>query len=61
MDQDPRGVLSPAYKRYLDGREDLGSVRVPVDRVPSVEFGGMQHSQVRFCSIFQFTASKTFD
>ncbi|XP_038046478.1 centrosome-associated protein 350-like isoform X3 [Patiria miniata] len=43
--QEPRGILSPGYKHHLAGMEDLSRVRVPVDRVPSMEIGSRHLSQ----------------
>ena len=37
--QEPRGMLSPGYRHNVGGMEELGRVRVPVERVPSVEIG----------------------
>ncbi|XP_022084332.1 centrosome-associated protein 350-like isoform X2 [Acanthaster planci] len=41
--QDPRGKLSPSYRHYLTGMENLARVQVPVERVPSVEIGSHKH------------------
>ena len=43
--QDPRGILSRPH--HLTAMDSLGQVRVPVDRVPSMEIISRHRGQVR--------------